>query len=128
MSCVWSALAECLTSCVDSGRRSGSERRLSRRGTTTSSSQSDAGRADYSKVPTDLSSNKRAVFSIQGGPEEEEMDENDEIELMFGSFDEMDLDRSLKKSRSQLGVNLIHERALTRDPAGGGGRFSFSKR
>ncbi|RUS83330.1 hypothetical protein EGW08_008908, partial [Elysia chlorotica] len=58
---------------------------------------------------------------------EGELDEEDEIELKFGSFDELELSRSLKKSRSQLGVNLIHDKAHSRDPAGGGGRFSFSK-
>ena len=65
--------------------------------------------------------------NVNGGGGEE-LDENDEIELMFGSFDELELSRSLKKSRSQLGVNLIHDKAHSRDPAGGGGRFSFSKR
>ena len=98
---------------------------------------------NYSMVPTTTTNTpvKTAAAAVNtscltppksgsggGGGGTEELDENDEIELMFGSFDEAELSRSLKKSRSQLGVNLIHDRAWSRDPAGGGGRFSFSKR
>ncbi|GFR61621.1 hypothetical protein ElyMa_003561700 [Elysia marginata] len=132
MSCVWSVLTECLNRCKDSN---GLERPDSSRHSNNNTGRK-AGMGDYRMVSTSPHNSDTKVVDSNNGSEprksfflgpSEKLDENDEIELMFGSFDEAELSRSLKKSRSQLGVNLIHDKAHSRDPAGGGGRFTFSK-
>lgn len=69
----------------------------------------------------------RPAINVQ----DEDGDDNDDAnreaeELMFGCFDETKMS-VLKQERNPRGVNLLHERPLSKE-LGHRGRFSFSRR